>query len=74
MRKLADPFVAAAPTGGSTPTSMQVTAVEHEVLVDAAAAPTVPARGYHHITGGAPFSQRRLVQATRSSANRDAGR
>ena len=36
MRKLALPFVAAAPTGGSTPTSMYVTAVEHDVLVTVA--------------------------------------
>ena len=33
MRELADPFVAAAATGGCTPTSMHVTAVEHGVLV-----------------------------------------
>ena len=33
MRALAEPFVVAAPTGGSTPTIMHVTAVEHEVLV-----------------------------------------
>ena len=33
VRKLAEPFVVAAPTGGATPTTMFTTDVEHEVLV-----------------------------------------
>ena len=36
MRKLAEPFVVAAPTGGSTPTTMFTTDVEHGVLVTVA--------------------------------------